>query len=98
MKMYPDNHSVKCDNDDEIKVIDNGCDGVERPIAKHCYRNMLVRSMGILSKSSMSGNKINLANPRDLLSTMRSNGKYNVKTLSQMFNTYKHSTFHNYDN
>ena len=77
----------RVNSDDEIAVIVNSCDGAMRLVATDCDRTMFTQSIVILSKSSMSENRINLANPGDSLSMMSSNGEDNVETISQVLST-----------
>ena len=70
------------------QVIVNICDSFAHPVARYFDRTALAQSTGFSSKSITRENKRNLAKPGDSLSIMISNGKENVETLLQKFNTY----------
>ena len=80
-------HDIKCSDNDEIVIIISSCNGGTRRVVRHSDKTMLAQTTGVLSKSSMSENKRNLAKPGNLLSTMSSNGKENVENISKALET-----------
>ena len=59
VKRDVDYQNVNRDNDEEIAVIFRSCDVAAHPVARCCDGAMLMKSIGIFSKSSMNENKRN---------------------------------------
>ena len=76
-----ENHNVICTSDDYIIVIVKSCDGAIHPVTRCCDRTMFTQLMSSLSKDSIKQNKRNLTKPRDLISTMSSNGRDNIENI-----------------
>ena len=73
------NHNIDCKVGNGIVAIVNSCDGAVHPVTRHCNRTILTQSIGILTSNTINNNNRNLANHKDLLSTMSSNGRKILK-------------------
>lgn len=69
-------------------MIGNGYDGAVHLVIRYFDRIILTQSISITISNAIRNNDCNPGKPKDLLSTMSSNGKENINALDKIFKGY----------
>ena len=82
------NHNIDCKSDDKPTATVNSADGAVHPFSGHCDRTTLTQSISLMTSNTTRNNDRNLAKPKNLLSTMSSNGEENIGISDEVFKDY----------